>query len=371
MLTKDDVGPKEHVRNILKYSSFNIDVVTTYKDDIWNKFLKKCIKSKYKNTMLNIFMFQVLVGIFIVKNRKRYDAVLVRQSVGFFLIPIISKILNIKIMVEVNGFQYQDLIDRGKVRLAKINKFLEKITFRCSNKIVCVHENIKYNLMSSFKSLKNEEHKIVVVENGIETTDYINAQESKDKHNISQSQFRIGYLGSYAYREGVDFLPEIAQKIKDVNIKFVLIGGTKKEVEKFQKIINKKNVREKFELTPYLPLSEAIDRLKSCDICIHLRRPISGSTNSQGSPLKMLDYHNIGRYVIASDIDSYKYIKQNNYGELVDLSKRNVLENIVNLIQKLKQDEYIVGNGKLAYDFIQHKTWKNQIKKLDFELDNI
>lgn len=371
MLTKDDIGPKEHVRNILKYTSCNVEVVTNHEDKIWDKFLQKCIKYKFNNTMLNILVFQAAAAIYIIKNRKIYKMIFLRQSVGFFLIPVVAKILKIKIAIEVNGFQYQDLLDRDKIVFAKVNKFLEKITFSCADKIICVHENIKKNLISNFKDLNKNPNKIVVVENGIEVTEYKSVKELKGKNNISQDEFRIGYLGSYAHREGVDYLPQIAQKLSAENIKFVLIGGAENNVKNFQQVIELLHVEKLFELTPYLPLSKAIDRLKTCDICIHLRRPIDGSVNSQGSPLKMLDYHNIGRYVIASDIDSYQYIYKNNFGVLVNLNKESFIDDVVKIIKDLKGKDSIEFNGKRAYEYIQTKTWKNQISKLDIELERI
>lgn len=367
MISKDDIGPKEHIKNILKYTSFNTEVISNYNDEIWARQIKKCIDFKSKFSILNVLFFQLSAISYIIKNRKKYDVILLRQSVGFFIIPIIAKFLKIKIVIEVNGFQYQDLLDRNKKIFAKINKYLENISFKNSNKIICVHENLKQNLSENFKNIKN----IVVVENGIETTKYLSVNEAKEKYNISNKEFRIGYLGSHAYREGIDFLPYIAQKIDSYDIKFVLIGGTNEDLNKYKNILVQFEVEDKFELYSYIPIDEALDRLKTCDICIHLRRPINGKTNSQGSPLKMLDYHNIGRYVIASDIDSYKYIEDNNFGVLVNLEKEDFLDEIVDIIYSLKFDIKIEENGKKANEYINLKTWNNQIKKMDYELYNI
>ena len=128
-LTQDDIGPREHVKNILKYTSHDIEVITNSSNSIWDRFLKKCILDKTKNSLLNILLFQAYAAFFIIHNRKKYDVILLRQSVGFFLLPVLSRILGITIIVEVNGLQYQDLLDRKKIFLAKVNHIFEFLTY--------------------------------------------------------------------------------------------------------------------------------------------------------------------------------------------------------------------------------------------------
>ncbi len=364
-LTKDDIGPKEHVKNILKYSLHDIDVITNNFDSIWSNFLKKCILDKTKSTFLNIVLFQIYSGIYIMQNKKVYDSILIRQSVGFFLLPILSRALGINVIIEVNGFQYQDLIDRKKILLAKINNIFEFLTYRFASKVICVHKNIQDNLVHKFEIL--QQNSLKVIENGIEPIEYISVTEAKANENIPLREFRIGYLGSFAHREGVDILPIIAKYMKNTKVKFIIIGGTPEEVKIYHDRLKELNLEDMFEITSYLPIKLALKKLQTCDVCIHLRRPMSGKSNSQGSPLKMLDYHNVGRYVVASNIESYQYIKKFNFGVLVDMNKKDFIDDIISNIYKITQLD-IENHGRRANDFIQDKSWYKQIKKLDIEL---
>jgi glycosyltransferase involved in cell wall biosynthesis len=359
MLNEDDIGPKEHVRNVLLHSDCSIDVITNLDNSIWSNVLQKAFVSKFRNTFLNSLVFQIRVLLFILFNNK-YEVILLRQSVGFFIIPFFKFIYSQKIYIEVNGVQSQDLLDRGRPLGSIINSVLEFITYIFCDKIICVHENIKNVLLNNFSKINSKN--IYVVENGINPIAYLSSIDAKKQLRISLDEFRIGYLGSLAYREGVDFLIDIAKNFHNERIKFVIVGGSEHEILILNNRIKEHNLEKLFDLTPSLPLKDALFLMQTCDICIHLRRPIKGVTNSQGSPLKMLDYHNIGRFVIATDIDSYKYIKEENIGLLVSL---DCMKNVHYKILQLKNDKSVASKGKRGRMFVQDKSWKNQMTKLD------
>jgi hypothetical protein len=359
MLSDDDIGPKEHVRNVLQHSNCYIDVMSNLDSVIWSRCIVRTFESKFKSSILNSLVFQFKALSYLLFNSK-YDVVLLRQSVGFFIIPLFKFLYKGNVHIEVNGVQRQDLIDRNKPFISKINSILENITYSYADKILCVHENIKTALLAHFRNLDLEN--IYVVENGIEPIPYLSAQDAKKQANISSATFRIGYLGSLAHREGVELLVEVAKHTNLKNIKFIIVGGTDEEIDILKNKIKIANVEDVFEIKSYLPLKDALFIMQTCDVCIHLRRPIKGKSNSQGSPLKMLDYHNIGRYVIATDIDSYKYIKQQDLGNLVALDNFQL---IYQHLEKLRTDDSIVAKGLKGHKMIQIKTWANQIALLD------
>lgn len=366
LLNEDDVGPKVHVNNILKNSKHDIRVLTWRNDNIWNNYLARCIKPVFKINFLNIQLFQMIAILYVLKNYKKYDVILIRQSIGFFLMPFIFKVIKKKVILELNGLPHQDLIDRGRFLISKLYKTLEKFSYKYSTILLCVHDNIKSSLETRFPQLG--ENKIHIIENGVELTNYVSSYDAKKTNNIDLNEVRIGYLGSHAHREGVEYFVDMALSLPEANVKFVVLGGNSQDVESFRKLVKKSKVHNSFELYEYQPLKKALKVLQTCDICVHMRRPIDGASDSQGSPLKMLDYHNIGRFVFASKISSYNYIQEMSLGELFNLNSKDFIEKIVRRIKYFSDNIYsedLVKKGYEAHKYIQKKSWKNQIAEFD------
>ena len=98
----------------------------------------------------------------------------------------------------------------------------------------------------------------------------------------------------------------------------------------------------------YIPKQEALRIMETCDAFIHLRRKINlAESDIEGSPLKMLDYHSVGRPVIASRTSSYQYIEDKQFGVLVDAENEiNVIKGIKIIIKEKDNNDMRIYSGK-------------------------
>lgn len=227
---------------------------------------------------------------------------------------------------------------------------VEFIVFRIPNKLIVVHKNIEDNLCDRYFISVS---KFRVVPNGInpniiEHTSYNN----KDK-------FTIGYLGSLAHREGVDLLINHSKKLDSQKFKLLIIGGSIKE---FDHLISSIVSDIEIEYYPNILYEKAILKLSNAHCFVHLRRPLKGRFDSQGAPLKMLDYLNISKPIIASDISSYKFIDKYNFGIIVDpFNSRDFLNAILEI-----KNNYESYYSRKAFTYVSEKfSWEVQIAKLD------
>lgn len=357
-----DVGPKKHASEVMRNTRHSIKYISNEELASFYNFLV-IVKPTYKfGVFINIQLFQLLCFWHVIRNRKKIDLIIVRQSIGFFILNFLLKIVNIKVVTEVNGLLQQDVADRGRGALSQfIIRILERLNLSYSDLIISVHENIKESLVHFYgKRFKN---KIVVVENGVDLE--LPSCPGRDGKLI------IGYLGSFAHREGVDFLPRVSLELtlKNIDHEFHMVGGSPSEVDEFKSLLNDDN-KHSFRFYGYVDYIKAKKILKICHLFIHLRRPIRGVTDSQGCPLKTLDYLSVGRCVLATNIQSYKFLEEHKLGALVDYSEKDFEHNVASKIAVLN-DSDLEGFYNKGQNYLENKTWKHQIKILDTLLEKI
>jgi glycosyltransferase involved in cell wall biosynthesis len=83
--------------------------------------------------------------------------------------------------------------------------------------------------------------------------------------------------------------------------------------------------------------------------------------------LKILDYHSVGRPVIASRSPSYQYIEDKKFGVLVEI------DDDIDIIQGLKSvindREKWLNLAKISNDYVRNeKTWEKTVERVENEL---
>lgn len=64
--------------------------------------------------------------------------------------------------------------------------------------------------------------------------------------------FKVAFTGNIGTAQGLDILPKAAAQLKDVDVKFVIVGDGRYQAE-FERQIDEKGVRDKFILLPRVP----------------------------------------------------------------------------------------------------------------------
>jgi len=315
------------------------------------------------------WIFQVRVVMAMRRLLKRVDrptVMLQRQSAGLILPGLYAVFRRIPLVVEVNGLLAQDMVDRKRGILARtINRVTEWLTYRMSKKIIVVHENLIPPLTDSYGIKAG---KLTAIENGVHPRKWRLPAEARAELGIDREAVRVGYLGSFGLHEGVDKVMEAIAISPQSSFPVVFVGGTPVEVTKARGVAQEVGIDSRVEFTGSLPYEEAMIQMEACDVLVHLRRPVTvARTNSQGSPLKMLDYHCVGRPVVATDIDSYQYIRDRGFGTLVqDADTFGAARAIEEILESPGRG---LDAGRSAHEWvIENRLWKQTVNRLVSEL---
>lgn len=348
LASPEDRGPIEHINAVLAYQKKEFNFITNLPENVL-LINAHCHTVELKNT--NYFRKQLEITKILRKISCRGSSnVLIRHSVGLILPHLYLMLINKRPILELNGFTPQDLKDRNKaIHLRIINFLLDFFILHFSKNLVVVHENLK-KLYSKRYFLPLS--KFSIIHNGINEVELENLSEDIN----SKPYYKLGYLGSLAPREGVDLLISYFKKLPQDEFQLIIIGGENAEFEKLNKNKN-------LNILHYSNMDRpnALSLLNKVDICIHLRRPLKGKFNSQGMPLKMLDYLYLNKPVIASKVQSYDFLVELDFGTLIDPYS---FEEFYNSVMKLKTMKVIQGQQRLR--FIQENfLWKNKIEELN------
>lgn len=139
---------------------------------------------------------------------------------------LISKILRIPIFIENSGCLVEIFSDTYGRGIKNTANYIERIKLNSSNLVVAEsYSSIPY-LKSKFK-LKNI--RVIAKPLGINNNKGIIYKEIQEKLitklNFSDNDFVIAFVGTFTTYQKVDFLLEYFKKIKNPNIKLLLIGG--------------------------------------------------------------------------------------------------------------------------------------------------
>ena len=150
--------------------------------------------------------------------------------------------------------------------------------------------------------------KVLALRNGVDPEEFSSVTESKPelRRKLFLPQGRLALYTGHLYEwKGVDTIIEAARLLGDVS--FVAVGGTKEDVEKYQKLVESRGIsnlrfighKEKAEIPAYL---------KSADVLLLPNVPSTKESRFYTSPIKMFEYMASGNPIVASDLPSLREV---------------------------------------------------------------
>ncbi|PKM91649.1 hypothetical protein CVU82_00350 [Candidatus Falkowbacteria bacterium HGW-Falkowbacteria-1] len=196
-----------------------------------------------------------------------------------------------------------------------------KIFFKTSNKVSYEQENKAYNSVDRFISVsKNckddlslifgiKDDNIIVLPNAV---DFVGLTDLKERYRKLDSvikkekkDFFLLYSGSFIAWKGLDVLIK-ALKYTEKDIKALLVGGNKKDIDVLQRLAEKELVADKVLLVNKKNKKDLVKFMLCCDIGILPNN--TDSNNVYTSPMKIFEYMVIGLPIVSSEISSVKDI---------------------------------------------------------------
>lgn len=231
--------------------------------------------------------------------------------------------------------------------------FFAKELMKKSRGIVC----ISMGILSFYKNMGIDERKLLLSPDAVNMSIFSEAKTMmKDHGNIKgvpKDAFVVMYsgsIGSYAWK-GVDVFLDAIKYLKDDNIRFVVVGGSPKEVSKLKDIYSDERIVFIGQVRPHLVSSFLI----SADVLVVPNKAGDVLSEHYTSPMKLFEYMASGRPIIASSLPSIREI----------LSERTAVffkpNNSRDLAQKieeiLKNPDMYEGLSHSAYEEVRQYTW--------------
>lgn len=187
-----------------------------------------------------------------------------------------------------------------------IATWVEKYNLKKAETVVVVSNELERLLVEQGV----DQRKIVSYPNGVDPDKFrpdISGAEIRQKHNLSQNEIVIGFIGTFGQWHGVEILAQALKQLLDNNslskpVKALLIGDGLK-MKEVQTILKDHIAAGNVILTGTVPQPEAPKYLAACDILASPHKANSDGTNFFGSPTKLFEYMAMGKVIIASDLD--------------------------------------------------------------------
>ena len=276
------------------------------------------------------------------------------HSHGYFAdilgVPI-AKLLRTPILSTCHGFISND-------RNLRIYNKLDKLSLRFANKVICVSESIKYDLIRN--GIK--ETRIVVIPNAVETDMngelFIkNRKEKRQSLDIKEDEFVLGYIGRLSEEKGINYLIESSSMLNNLNIpiKVVIIGqGPQKKI--LEDLAKEKGIESKVIFCGFQPDVE--NWLPAIDTFIL-------PSLTEGTPMSLLEAMAYGIPAVASAVGGVsKLIDSGKNGIIVSPGKPEEIKDTVFNLYNNKKLRNSISMGAKQYVNKKHNIgdWTNKIE---------
>jgi glycosyltransferase involved in cell wall biosynthesis len=150
------------------------------------------------------------------------------------------------------------------------------------------------------------------------------------------------YVGSFAVYQGIDLLFQAIPMVYRAApaVRFVIIGGSKEEIDERQADLEKDGVGGAVLFAGKVPPDTLPDYLAAADVLLSPR--ISGTN----TPLKLLDYLKAGRCILATDNTANRQILNDQSAFFVDAEPQPFADGIIKLAGDSALREALAGQGR-------------------------
>jgi len=189
---------------------------------------------------------------------------------------------------------------------------LDRIMLRFSNRILAVSDSIKHHLTK----IGINQYRITVIQNAVEGNSdkelfLKKRREKREKLNIPEEEFLVGYIGRLSKEKGLKYLIDAASTLNELGIPIkVLIIGKGAQENELKALVKNKGIEYNFIFAGFQ--SDIKNWIPALDVFVL-------PSLTEGTPMALLEVMSFGITVIASCVgDVPKIIVNGENGILVE-----------------------------------------------------
>jgi glycosyltransferase involved in cell wall biosynthesis len=223
---------------------------------------------------LNYVWYMVVTILYVTLSGVKFDVVIATTPQFFCGLAgkYISRIKRKPFILELRDLWPESIVAVGAISNKKIIGFLERMEmnlYKASGKIVSLTQSFKNTLVA--KGIPQD--KIDIVYNGVIIDKFKSPFEitNNELSEYLSSGFLVGYIGTIGMAHSIITLVEAAEKLKESDIKFVIVGSGAERAKIENEILKRdlKNIR----LFPLQPNEEIPSIVKKLNVfCVHLKK---------------------------------------------------------------------------------------------------
>lgn len=210
----------------------------------------------------------------------------------------------------------------------------------------------------------------LVSPNGVDLTAFSAQKDMSDvrkRLHMPLGKKIVMYTGHLYKWKGVDVIMDIAKAFAgDSRVLFALVGGTEKDIKKYQTIIKKENLSNVL-LIGYKKQCEIPDYLSLSDVLLLPNIPISEESERYTSPIKLFEYMASRKPIIASDMPSIREIL--NPGNAVLAMPGEASSFVQGIAKVIDNKELAESITTRAFSDVQNYTWEKRAQKILYFLN--
>lgn len=299
-----------------------------------------------------IFFFNLIFRL----TRKRYDLIHAHEEAGF-MYALLLWIFRIPFVYDMHSslpLQIQEWNFSQNRFVIDIFRWVERFTLRRCAVAVAISPGVAKAAKQAFPDVK-----VFTIINSFEmkkTPSIIDVNRLRTKLGIRSNQKIVLYTGSFVALQALDLLiksiPEVIKKIPDT--KFVLVGGTKKEIRKLKLLADELGVSKHLLLLSGRPQNEMPVFMAASDVLVSPR------VKGINPPGKLLFYMNSGKPVVLTDCYVHNQLVNDSVAILTKPDPMSLAQGIIKAIIDEEYARQIVIHAK---EFLSAKFGPDEVIK--------
>ena len=316
------------------------------------------IGPSWKKLFLDVLLFAKAFRFLL---RGRYDLLHTHEEASFFGI-LLAKPFGVRHLYDMHSSLPEQLSNFQYTRfpsLIRLFEWLERRAIDSSDGIITICSALDEHVKRINRNVPR-----VIIENVMGEADHETVLEEDVRkfqaaHSLGGKSV-ILYTGTFEPYQGVDLLVASAEHVtrKRDDVMFVLVGGTRKQVDHYGKLANERGLSSRFCLMERRPMHEMPRFIRSATILVSPR------IDGVNTPSKLYSYLRSGKPIVATNILAHTQVLTADVAILTEPSPESLADGILRLLEDQQLSTEIslrarqVAQEKYGtQDFIEKTQW--------------